>query len=98
MDSNEATGAVNVSYAHYILVGVLTGVFAAVLTLNNKHSDSASSPDEEKDLRLEQSLAPCPVKEASKKEIKRLAMIELPTLPTPEPETPAESCALPDTG
>lgn len=82
----------------YIFGGAVTGLLVASVTFTGEHDDGAFSSFAQKDLRSEQSAEPCPVKEASKKEIMRLAKIEMPALPRPEEETPAESCALPETG
>lgn len=81
-----------------IFGGAVSGLVVASMMFIGEHDDGAFSAFSQKDVPPEQPQTPCPVKEASKEEIRRLATIELPTLPTPEPETPAESCALPETG
>ena len=81
-----------------IFGGAVAGLVVASMMFIGEHDDGAFSAFSQKEVRQEIPEAPCPVKEASKEEIRRLATIELPTLPTPEPETPAESCALPETG
>jgi hypothetical protein len=82
----------------YILGGAVTGLLVANFIFIGEHDDGAFSSFAQKDLRSEQDQEPCPIKEASKKEIMRLAKIEMPLSPRPEEETPAESCALPETG
>ena len=81
-----------------IFGGAVAGLVVASMMFIGEHDDGAFSAFSQKDVPPEQPQAPCPVKEASKEEIRRLATIEPPTLPTPEPETPAESCALTETG
>ena len=82
----------------YIFGGAVTGLLVASVTFIGEHDDDAFSSFAQKGLRSEHAQEPCPVKEASKKEIMRLAKIEMPALPRPEEETPAKSCALPETG
>ena len=82
----------------YIFGGAVTGLLVASVLFIDEHDDGALSSFAQKDLRSEQAQEPCPVKEASKKEITRLVKIEMPALPRPEEETPAKSCALPETG
>ena len=82
----------------YIFGGAVTGLLVASVTFIGEHDAGAFSSFAQKDLRSEQAQEPCPIKEASKKEIMRLAKIEMPALPHPEEETPAESCALPEAG
>ena len=82
----------------YIFGGAVTGLLVASVTLIGEHDAGAFSSFAQQDLRSEQAQEPCPIKEASKKEIMRLAKIEMPALPHPEEETPAESCALAETG
>ena len=81
-----------------IFGGAVAGLVVASMMFIGEHDDDAFSAFSQKDVHPEQPQAPCPVKEASKEEIRRLATIELPTLPAPEPETTAESCALTETG
>ena len=82
----------------YIFGGAVSGLLVASVFVIGEHDDGAFSSIAQKDLRSEQAQEPCPVKEASKKEIMRLAKIEMPALQRPEEETPAESCSLPETG
>ena len=82
----------------YIFGGAVTGLLVASVTLIGEHDAGAFSSFAQQDLRSEQAQEPCPIKEASKKEVMRLAKIEMPALPHPEEETPAESCALAETG
>ena len=82
----------------YIFGGAVTGLLVASVTFIGEYGDGAFSSFAQKDLRSEQDQGPCPIKEASKQEIMRLAKIEMPALPRPEQETPSESCALPETG
>ena len=82
----------------YIFGGAVTGLLVASFTFIGEHDAGAFSSFAQKDLRSEQDQEPCPIKEASKKEIMRLAKIEMPALQRPEEETPAESCVLPGTG
>ena len=82
----------------YIFGGAVMGLLVASVTFIGEHDDGALSSFAQKGLRSEHAQEPCPVKEASKKEIMRLAKIEMPALPRPEEETPAESCPLPETG
>ena len=81
-----------------IFGGAVAGLVVASMIFIGEHDDGAFSAFSQKEVRQEIPEAPCPVKEASKEEIRRLATIELPTLPAPEPEMTAESCALTETG
>ncbi|MBM28892.1 MAG: hypothetical protein CME58_11005 [Halieaceae bacterium] len=90
--------AVTMTRSSMIFGGAVAGLVVASMMFIGEHDDGAFSAFSQKDVLQEIPQAPCPVKEASKEEIRRLATIELPTLPAPEPETTAESCALTETG
>ena len=64
-----------------IFGGAIAGFVVASMMFTSEHDDGAFSAFSQKDVRQEIPEAPCPVKEASKEEIRRLATIELPTLP-----------------
>ena len=68
----------------YIFGGAVTSLLVASVTFIGEHDDGAFSSFAQKDLRSEQDQEPCPIKGGVKKEIMRLAKIEMPALQRPK--------------